>query len=59
MKLYYTRAELIKIRILRVPGDAKSPDLEFNALAGYVETRRGFIEYSFYRMELDASRSQT
>lgn len=48
MKLYYTKQELIDIWLARWPQDADCPSLEHNALAGHVETARGFIWFSYY-----------
>ena len=47
-KLYFTLDELIALRLAKC-GPEK--DLVFNAIAGHVETPRGFIWYPYYATE--------
>lgn len=49
---YYTKQELIDAWLLRYPTDIDCPDLEHNALGGYVHTVDGFIEYTYYPLRI-------
>lgn len=45
-----TKAELIAIWLAVHPQDASSPDLDFNAVAGYVEMADGtFLQWRDFR----------
>jgi hypothetical protein len=46
MKLLFTKADLITAWLLAHPND---PDYYHNALGGYIETKDGFVEYTYYQ----------
>lgn len=50
MKLYFTKQELIKHAKPICP-ELKGEDLEHYALGGYVETKKGFIEFNYWQIE--------
>jgi hypothetical protein len=45
MKIYFTKTELLEEWEEKHPSD---PDKEHNAIAGHVETKKGFIWYSYW-----------
>ncbi|MCH9023311.1 MAG: hypothetical protein IID32_11210 [Planctomycetes bacterium] len=47
-KIYFTKEELIKIAKKYKP-KLKGKDLEHYALGGYVETKKGFIEFGMWK----------
>jgi hypothetical protein len=45
VKIYFTKTELLEEWEEKHPSD---PDKEHNAIAGHVETKKGFIWYSYW-----------
>lgn len=52
MQIYFTKKELIKVSKAICP-DLEGKDLEQHALGGYVETKKGFIEFNYWIIERD------
>lgn len=47
MKIFFTRKELELAWLKKYPNDA---DYKFNAIAGHVETEKGFIWYTYWEV---------
>jgi hypothetical protein len=45
MKTKFTKTELVTQWLASYPQDKNDPDLEFNAVAGYVETKDGMFSH--------------
>lgn len=50
MKIYFTKKELVK-RAKAICPELNGKDLEHYALGGYVETKKGFIEFNYWQLE--------
>lgn len=51
MKILYTKQELIKEWLAKYPKDANCPDLEHNAIAGYVQNKQGYFYWASYGVD--------
>lgn len=56
MKYIFTIEELINNRLSEFSSD---PDFEFNALAGYIETKEGFVWHNYYSIYLEKIKKPT